>query len=272
VKNATNKDRASEKSPEATLPQALDLLESFLEHPTLNPREIAAIAGVPKGAAQNLLATLEARSYVQKLDARKYSLGIKLFELGAHFRNQLDIRRAALPELTSMVGETGQAGFLCIRDADYALCLERIEGRHFFHIFALGIGERQPLHCGAAPRALLAGMSEEEVLAYATRTNLPRYTAKTIGTPQALLQDIQRTRSKGYVVSEQDVSLDIAAVGVPIFDGGNKVVASVSLSGIAASYTPRRVEDLAETIKAAAGRISRRLSPPAASRRSASAR
>jgi DNA-binding IclR family transcriptional regulator len=75
-----------------------------------------------------------------------------------------------------MVEETGQAGFLCVRDDDQALCLERIEGRHFFHIFALGIGERQPLHCGGAPRALLAGMSDSEIAAYAMRTKLPRFT------------------------------------------------------------------------------------------------
>jgi hypothetical protein len=64
---------------------------------------------------------LETRGYVQHSEANhRYSLGVRLFELGAHFQNQLDIRRAALPELTSMVEETGQAGFLCVRDGDHA--------------------------------------------------------------------------------------------------------------------------------------------------------
>jgi DNA-binding IclR family transcriptional regulator len=81
-----------------------------------------------------------------------------------------------------MVEETGRAGFLCVRDGDHALCLERIEGRHFFDIFILGIGERQPLHCGETLRALLTGMSNSEIEAYAMRTKLPRYTSQTITT------------------------------------------------------------------------------------------
>jgi DNA-binding IclR family transcriptional regulator len=136
---------------------------------------------------------------------------------------------------------------------------ERIEGRHFFHIFALGIGECQPLHCGGAPRALLAGMSDSEIMAYAMRTKLPRYTSQTITTLAGLLEDVVLIRKQGYVISEQDVSLDIAAIGVPIYDPSNRVIASVSLSGIASTYTPRRIVELAETIKAAVRRISRHL-------------
>lgn len=254
--------KATKKTPATeTVSQALDLLEAFLSHGSaLDLGELTAILKLDRETVQRLLATLEDRAYVQRLgEARSYSLGVRLFELGSHFRNQLDIRRAALPELTSMVEETGQAGFLCVRDGDHALCLERIEGRHFFHIFVLGIGERQPLHCGGAPRALLAGMSDSEIEAYAMRTKLPRYTSQTITTREGLLEDVELTRRQGYVISEQDVSLDIAAIGVPVYDPLNRVIASVSLSGIASTYTPRRIVELAETIKAAVRRISRHL-------------
>jgi DNA-binding IclR family transcriptional regulator len=57
----------------------------------------------------------------------------------------------------------------------------------------------------------------------------------------------------------QDVSLDIAAIGVPVCDPLNRVIASVSLSGIASTYTPRRIVELAKTIKAAVRRIARHL-------------
>jgi IclR family transcriptional regulator, KDG regulon repressor len=244
----------------ATVEMALDLFEAFLSHrSTLNLTELSTILKVDRETTASLVATLEARAYLRVEEARSYSLGVRLFELGSRFRNQLDIRRAALPELTSMVEETGQAGFLCVRDGDYGLCLERIEGRHFFHIFALRIGERQPLHCGGAPRALLSGMSDSEILAYATRTKLPRCTSQTITTLEALMEDVERTRRQGYVTSEQDVSLDIAAIGVPILSQSGKVVASISLSGIASTYTPHRIEELAETMKAAVRRISHNL-------------
>jgi IclR family KDG regulon transcriptional repressor len=241
--------------------RALDLMEAFVAHgPEIGLTSLASLLNMNKATAHRLLVTLEARGYVQRsAENRKYRLGVRLFELGAHFQNQLDIRRACQPDLTSMVEETGQAGFLCVRDGDYALCLERIEGRHFMRIFALRMGERQLLHCGAAPRALLSGMSNAEILAYATRTGLPGFTPQTITTTQRLLDDVNRTRRQGYVVSDQDVSPGIGAVGAPIRDYTGHVIASISLSGIAASYTPARIAALAGEVETAARRISHQM-------------
>ena len=238
--------------------RALDLLDIFLAHgPEIGLSDLAALLHMNKATAHRLLATLEPRGYVQRsLGTRKYGLGVRLFELGAQFQNQLDIRRAASPELTSMVEETGQAGFLCVRDGDYALCLERVEGRHYVRIFALRLGERQPLHCGAAPRALLAGLSDAEIVAYATRTGRPKFAERTITTVHRLLKDAACTRRQGYVLSDEDVSAGIGAVGAPIYDYTGKIIASISLSGIAATYTPERVKELAATVDTSARRIS----------------
>jgi DNA-binding IclR family transcriptional regulator len=241
--------------------RALDLLEAFIaEGPEIGLSDLSALLKMNKATVHRLLATLEPRGYIQRSRvSRKYGLGVRLFELGAQFQNQLDIRRAASPELTSMAEETGQAGFLCVRDGDYALCLERVEGRHYVRIFALRLGERQPLHCGAAPRALLAGFSDAEIVAYAERTGLPRFTPKTITTVQRLLEDARRTRRQGYTVSNEDVSAGIGAVGAPVYDYTGGVVASISLSGIAATYTPERITELAGAVDAAARRISRQM-------------
>lgn len=107
--------------------------------------------------------------------------------------------------------------------------------------------------------ALLSGLSDAEILAYAERTKLPRYTANTIVTPQQLLEDANRTRREGYVVSNEDVSPGIGAIGAPVRDYTRQVVAAISLSGIAATYTPERIAELAATVEAAAHRISRQM-------------
>jgi DNA-binding IclR family transcriptional regulator len=206
------------------------------------------------------LALLEQRGYVDRdADSRRYRIGVRLFELGARFHNQLDIRRAALPELTSLVEQTQQAAFLCIRDGDDALCLERVGTRHRVRLFALQLGERQPLHCGAAPRALLAGLSDGDIHAYAKRTALPRFTSNTITTLEELISDAHHTRDCGFVVSDQDVTVGIAAVGAPVCDHTGQVVAAISVSGLAASYTPERVGELADAVRNAAQVLSSRL-------------
>jgi DNA-binding IclR family transcriptional regulator len=241
--------------------RALDLLEVFLtENEDLTLTKASSALGMNKATAHRILNTLESRGYVQRSpDQRKYSLGVKVFELGSRFQNQMDIRRAATPEMTSLVQQTGEAAFLCVRDGDHALCLERVEGRHRVRIFALGVGERQPLHAGAAPRALLFGMSDQEIRAYATRTKLPNLTERTLTSYEELRADAHLTSQRGYVVSYEDACPGIAAVGSPVFNQKGQVIASISVSGISTLYTPQRIEELSDLVRSAARRLSHKM-------------
>ena len=126
-------------------------------------------------------------------------------------------------------------------------------------IFALQLGERQPLHCGAAPRALLCGLSDAEILAYARRTGLPGFTPHTIVNADALVEDARRTRAQGYALSYQDVTTGIAAVGSPVYDHTGQVVASISVSGLSATYSPERITELADAVRSGAARLSRQM-------------
>ena len=237
---------------------AMDLLEAFLgDTAEMGFTRLAGVVKEDKTILQEVLTALEDRGYLQRApDGHKYRLGVRVFELGARFQNSLDIRRAALPELTSLAEQTSESGFLCVRDGDNALCLERVEGRHRARIHALQVGERQPLHWGAAPRALLAGMSDAEISAYAVRTGLPRSTPRTITSLEQLLEDARHTRSQGFVISYEDVTPGIAAVGAPIYGRNGQVVAAISLSGLAVAYTSAHIAELADAVRAAGSRLS----------------
>jgi DNA-binding IclR family transcriptional regulator len=253
---------ANRRQPQGqSIDRTLDVLEVFLRdqgEPTI--AALADATSLSRRTVQRIVAVLEQRGYLDREpDSRHYRIGVRLFELGARFHNQLDLRRAALPELTSLVEQTQQAAFLCIRDGDEALCLDRVGTRHRVRLFTLHVGERQPLHCGAAPRALLAGLTERELLDYAGRTSLPGFTIHTIASVEALLADAAATRHRGFVLSDQDVTIGIAAVGAPVCDHTRQVVAAISVSGLAASYTPQRIGELAEAVRGAARVLSGRL-------------
>jgi DNA-binding IclR family transcriptional regulator len=127
---------------------------------------------------------------------------------------------------------------------DEALCVERVESQREVNIFSLRVGGKQPLHCGGAPRALLADWETSELAQYAERTGLPTFTSNTIRTLDQLLEDVENTRRQGYVVSMNDVNLGIAAVGAPVYDHTGRVVASISLSGLSTRYGPEHIAEL----------------------------
>ena len=241
--------------------RALDLLEAFPQFgPELGLTAIAEHLNMNKATAHRLLATLEARGYVERSpDNRKYRLGVRTFELGTYFQDQLDIRRLIRPYLDELVLQTKEAAFLCVREGDEALCIDRVETEQEVQIFTLRVGGRQPLHCGAAPRALLCGLANEELAGYARRTGLPALTPKTLSSLAELHMDVQKTRTQGYVISMEDVNLGIAAIGAPVYDHQRQVVASISSSGLVAHFTPGRIAQLTEVVVAIANRISRQL-------------
>jgi DNA-binding IclR family transcriptional regulator len=236
-------------------------LEAFPKYgPEIGLSRIAGLLHLNKATAYRLLSTLEERGYVERSpETRKYRLGMRTFELGSYFQSQLEVRRIALTHLKSIVEKTNEGAFLCIREGDEALCIERVEGKQEVNIFSLRVGGRQPLHCGAAPRALLAGLDEQELEAYAARTGLQALTPYTITTLEGLLADSRRTRQQGYAVSFNDAMVGIAAVGAPIYDYAGCVVASISLSGLSSRYDPERIRELSEIVVAAAARFSRQL-------------
>jgi DNA-binding IclR family transcriptional regulator len=239
----------------------LDLLEAFPKHgPEIGLTQIAGLLNLNKATAYRLLSTLEERGYVERSpESRKYRLSVRAFELGAYYQSQLEVRRAALPHLRALVEASGEAAFLCIQEGDEALCVERVEAEHQVNVFALRVGGKQPLHCGAAPRALLAGLDDQAIRAYAARTGLPGLTPYTITTLEALLEDVHRTHAQGYVLSMNDVTLGIAALGAPIYDYSGRVIASASLSGLSNRYDAERVSELAQVLIPAARRLSHQL-------------
>ena len=241
--------------------RALDLLEAFPKFgPEIGLTKIASLLDMNKATAYRLLSTLEERGYVERSpENRQYRLGYRALELGSYFQSQLEVRRLALPHLKAIVDATGEAAFLCIREGDEALCVERVEAERQVNIFALRVGGRQPLHWGAAPRALLAGMDEPDLRAYASRTRLPAATPQTIASLEQLLEDVRRTQAEGYVISKDDASLGISAIGAPVYDHSGCVSASISLSGLSSRYGPERISELARLTITAARDLSRQL-------------
>jgi DNA-binding IclR family transcriptional regulator len=241
--------------------RALDLLEAFPQYgPEIGLSEMASLVKMNKATVYRLLSNLEERGFVVRSAAnRKYRLGVKVFELGSYFQNQLEVRRMGLHFLHQMVKSSNESAFLCIQEGDEALCVERVESEQEVNIFSLRVGGKQPLHWGGAPRALLAGMDDQQLAEYAGRTGLPANTTNTIQKLEELLADVHLTRQRGYTVSIDDVMVGIAAVGAPVYDHRGKVAASISLSGLSIRYGPDYICGLAKIVADAALEFSRQL-------------
>lgn len=234
------------------------ILGAMSEHGEVNVARLAELTGEPRSSLYRLLQSLQIHGYVEGGSRRgTYRLGLQLLRLGTAVADQFDVRRNAQPVMQELHDSTSETVFLCVRQGDEAVCIERIDGREV-QILALQVGGRLPLHAGAVSRALLAFAPEAEWEEYWRRAagGLVSFTAHTPTTKRVLLDELASTRRTGMAVSDEDVSVGIAALGAPIFDHRDEVCASLSIGGVRAKILGDRRQEVEALVREAASKIS----------------
>jgi DNA-binding IclR family transcriptional regulator len=239
------------------LGKAALLLDRLADEEELSAARLAELIGEPRSTVYRLLTNLQQLELVEPGRRRgTYRLGLKLFRLGSAVVARFDERRAAFPVMERIHDATGETVFLCIRRGFDAVCIERIDGR-WVQSMALGLGGSLPLHVGAAPRVLLAYEPREFWDEYLAQGALTALTAHTPTKRKRLVQVLAEARSTGYAVSDQDVTLGIAAVGAPILDYRGLPRAALSMSGPRETILGENAESSRDLITTGAMEISR---------------
>ena len=138
----------STKTYNNSILKAFDLLEFFtLEKPEWGVRELALAMGANKSTVYRLLTTLE-RLDVLRQDpiSERYSLGLKLFELG----NRVPLQQAFLsqthPVLTQVAEEITETVHLGILKQGQVFMVDKVESHKGLKLSSV-IGGYSPLYC-----------------------------------------------------------------------------------------------------------------------------
>jgi DNA-binding IclR family transcriptional regulator len=236
----------------------LDVLEERGER---TATELSLATGEPLSSIYRLVRSLTGMGWLDKGVRRGgYRLGLHFLTVGSALEDAIDIREAALPALRRLVDETGATGFMCVRRAGRAVCVERIEGTTV-RSPALQLGNSLPLYAGAAPRAILAYLPRAEQLAV-LRDGVPQPGDPARPSPASILADAEASRAVGYTVSDEDVTLGIAALGAPVFDHRGDLAAAISISGLKSQVLGELTDKNIMLIRQAADSVSRALGHP----------
>lgn len=209
-----------------------DLLD-FLSRGEASAADIADAINEPRSSIYRLLSSLQTEGFVEAGSRRgQFRLGFKLLSLATAAVSRFDERKFAMPVMERLHDLTGETVFLCVPRKDDAVCIERIEGMRVRSL-ALQLGGSLPLHAGAAPRAILAHLPEREWTAYLDRNSpLQKFTPSTPVDASELRAVLEETRKNGIAISDQDVTVGVGAIGVPITDYRGQVRGALSISGI----------------------------------------
>jgi IclR family acetate operon transcriptional repressor len=90
-------------------------------------------------------------------------------------------------------------------------------------------------------------LPNEAVLAVLKRAGMPASSENTHTTPEALIRDIELSRSRGYAVDEGEQELGVRCFAVPVPDA--PTLTAVSISGPAARLTLKSATKVAPLLK-----------------------
>src|SRR5690606_18474319 len=87
------------------------------------------------------------------------------------------------------------------------------------------------MYCTGLGKTLVAYRPENEVRQWLQTHDMPRRTPYTITDPDEFLNELEAIRQRGYGIDNNERSMSIRCVAVPIRDGENKVIAALSVAG-----------------------------------------
>ncbi len=239
--------------------RASEILDFIAERKHVTLAEVSRELGIPKSTAHEIIYTLTAVGILEKEEKTgEYSLGIKLIELGNHAQQNLEIRRIATPIMRELNEELDETVHLTVLDDDEVLYVECFESSKRLRTYSV-IGIRAPLYCTAVGKAILAGIDEGEVDRVIERRGLKAFTRNTITDRDKLIEELKRTRKRGYSVDNVEHEEGVRCVGAPIRDISGRVVASISVSGPTQRITEDKIPEIGRIVREKAERISRLL-------------
>jgi DNA-binding IclR family transcriptional regulator len=219
--------------------------------------ELADRLKLHKSTVHRLVMILESYRMVERNpQTGRYHLGLRLFELGTIAVSSFNIRERARGHLRRLVFEVDETVHLCVLDSGEVLYLEKMEPSRSVRM-ASRIGRRNPVHCTAVGKALLARLPDSEVDEILRQRGLQRLTPNTITTPAALRGELAVVRERGYAVDNEEVEEGVRCVAAAILDHGGRPIAAISISAPAFRLATDKVQMVAASVCRAAEELSR---------------
>ena len=244
------------RSADGMLGKGLRLLVALGDHPEgAGVSQLARDVEVPVSTAHRLLAGMVPLGFVSfDRERRRYSLGLRAFELGQRVASARRLSDIALPAMRGVTQATGETTLLAVLSGDDVLYVERTEGKHLAQIWGAP-GVRGSPHYTALGKCLVALLPEQEREEMLSRLRLKRLTPRTITDPEVLRQELLLTRQRGYATNDEEHEEGVRAVGVPVIGRHGRPAAALSVATLTFRHSMQELEGFVPILRKAAREV-----------------
>jgi len=209
---------------------AFDILFKISEEQSLTLSEISKIFNIKEKKVEGILDTLLERGYLSlnKKD-NTYSLGIKNFEVGQAYLDNLDLIKLARGYLQYLAEKFNETVYLAVKSNFEIVYMASYEVNRTVSVKSR-LGKLLPMYASASGKVHLADMSKAELEEFFKEVELKKYTPKTITDKDTLLKHIEEVKKNGYAIDDEEWEEDVRCLSVPVRNYKNNVVAAITIS------------------------------------------
>jgi IclR family pca regulon transcriptional regulator len=211
-----------------SLSRGLKVIEAFEGHTQgLSVADVSRQTGLSRAAVRRLLMTLEILGYAESA-GRAYRLKTRVLKLGFSYLSSTSLPTIAQPILEQTTEVLHESSSLSVLDGDEIVYIARSAPKRVMSV-GLSVGSRLPAYCTSMGRVLLAGVPGTEFDAYLGRVQLRALTPRTVTDKAALIAIIEKTRSNGYTLVDEELELGLRSIAVPVHNRMRRVVAAMNI-------------------------------------------
>ncbi|QIE48152.1 IclR family transcriptional regulator (plasmid) [Pseudohalocynthiibacter aestuariivivens] len=256
-----NSERKADSAtkPRRTIRAAVHVVEILRclskSRPPLGINEIARRTGLDKSSISRLVATLEEERMVERLaDSAKFQLGLGLIALSAPLLTSLNLTTLVRPKLEELAQKLSETVNLSIWDGNESVSITQALGPNAITHFATP-GQRNPAHCTASGKVLLAECSDDEIEEFLTHP-LKAYTDMTITDPNVLRRQLKTIRQNGYATNNGEFAADVGATAVIVRGDRSRAIGALTITAPIYRFDSKRQKDVVSVLKVAAEYLS----------------
>jgi len=236
---------------------AIDILELLGDCDSeLSIGEIVSKLNLTRSNVNKLLVTLELFGYVEyNRYTGNFRLGVKTFQISQAYINKLNIIEISIQVLQQLKADTDESAYISVLRDGNVVYLNVIETDKAVRVLPR-IGNVGPAYATATGKAQLAYYDPMEIDKL-YQGDMKKITERTIDNMADLKVELDKVKSQGYALDDEEYEDGVRCIGSPIKDFMGNVIAGISVSAPKERMSYERVEEfIAPTVVEAAKRLS----------------
>jgi DNA-binding IclR family transcriptional regulator len=244
-----------------TLAKGLRALELVAENAgDIGVTQLSAQLEEPVTVIFRILRTLVSLGYVnQNPHTKRYSLGLRVWELSEKAVARLDIVNTVQPILTRLTHLTGETSSLAINQGKDFLYVATVDGLQPLRAY-VEPGSRLPLSLPTASGRAILAFSPQDVIDEVLAGKFQRFTPMTVVDPNKLRTILNEIRRRGVSVVHGENQQQLSAVAAPIIDSVGRCIGALALSGVTQKrFEGEALEKIIQLAKSEAANVNDRI-------------